>query len=350
MRKRFLALVLGGVVAAAVFCTSPFITVHADGDSEPFDVEGYAEWAESLEGEGVNGWNCGACTTDDHITSSTITVGNGTITVTVEPAYSDDESGQCCICITQTEEKMTSDTGYALGKNYEGENYYYSPNLASGTIDIPAQWSEWVDESNTVTFDNLPAGATYYVYVFVCDQHGGEHQLHRAKYLGVKTLPGGDSAGNASADSVSSGSSESAWTAYEKEVTGQVQTAEAGSTVVMDEGITTISNSMMKALLEKGDVSLRLEFTYEDKEYVIVIPAGAALDNDIPWYGPLYLAQQFGNRAGTDASGEGNYEVKSGDSLSKIAAAANMTLRELLAKNPQIKDPNKIYAGQKINR
>ncbi len=27
--------------------------------------------------------------------------------------------------------------------------------------------------------------------------------------------------------------------------------------------------------------------------------AGEALDNDIPWYGPLYLAQYFGNSAGT---------------------------------------------------
>ena len=131
----------------------------------------------------------------------------------------------------------------------------------------------------------------------------------------------------------------------------QIELAPSGSTIVMEKGISALSNSVMQELLKKGDVSLRMEFTYEDKEYVIIIPAGAALDNDIPWYGPLYLAQHFGNSAGTAGSGAGGtYEVKSGDCLSRIATANNMTLQQLLAKNPQIKDPNKIVVGQKINR
>ena len=33
-----------------------------------------------------------------------------------------------------------------------------------------------------------------------------------------------------------------------------------------------------------------------------------------------------------------------------IAAADNMTLKQLLAKNPRIKDPDKIAVGQKNNR
>ena len=120
----------------------------------------------------------------------------------------------------------------------------------------------------------------------------------------------------------------------------------------MNKGTTTLSNSIMKELLKKGDVSLKLEFTYNEQEYVIVIPAGAALDNDIPWYGPLYLAQQYGNSAGTPAAAEagGVYVVKRGDTLSKIAAANNMTLKQLLGKNPQIKDANKISVGQQINQ
>ena len=129
----------------------------------------------------------------------------------------------------------------------------------------------------------------------------------------------------------------------------QIKEAESGSTVILEKGINTLSNSAMKQLLAKGDVSLRMEFTYNDKEYVIIIPAGAALDNDIQWYGPLYLAQQYGNRAGTDTSTGATYEVKSGDCLSKIAAANNMTLKQLLAKNPQITDANKINVKQKIN-
>ena len=142
--------------------------------------------------------------------------------------------------------------------------------------------------------------------------------------------------------------------AAESAIIGQIKTAEAGSTVVLDEGITTLSNAVMKELLKKGDVSLKLEFTYNEEEYVIAIPAGAALDNDIPWYGPLYLAQQYGNSAGTGTLAAvetgGVYEVKRGDTLSKIAVANNMTLKQLLAKNPQIKDANKIFVGQKINR
>ena len=43
------------------------------------------------------------------------------------------------------------------------------------------------------------------------------------------------------------------------------------------------------------------------------------------------------------------YEVKSGDNLSKIAMANNTTVEELMKKNPQIKDKNKIFSGQTIN-
>lgn len=45
----------------------------------------------------------------------------------------------------------------------------------------------------------------------------------------------------------------------------------------------------------------------------------------------------------------GKYTVKLGDTMSKIATAHNMTLAQLIKKNPQIKDPNKIYPGQVIN-
>lgn len=42
------------------------------------------------------------------------------------------------------------------------------------------------------------------------------------------------------------------------------------------------------------------------------------------------------------------YTVVKGDTLSKIAKKNNLTLSALLAMNPQIKNPNRIYPGQKI--
>lgn len=44
----------------------------------------------------------------------------------------------------------------------------------------------------------------------------------------------------------------------------------------------------------------------------------------------------------------GNYTVRWGDTLAKIAAANGITLKALLAANPQIRNPNLIYAGQVI--
>jgi nucleoid-associated protein YgaU len=42
------------------------------------------------------------------------------------------------------------------------------------------------------------------------------------------------------------------------------------------------------------------------------------------------------------------YTIKKGDTLSKIAVAHGLTLEELMAANPTIKDPNKISEGQQI--
>lgn len=45
---------------------------------------------------------------------------------------------------------------------------------------------------------------------------------------------------------------------------------------------------------------------------------------------------------------EHDYMVKKGDNLSKIAHKHAVTLKELLECNPQIKNPNKIFVGQRI--
>jgi spore coat assembly protein SafA len=49
------------------------------------------------------------------------------------------------------------------------------------------------------------------------------------------------------------------------------------------------------------------------------------------------------------ASASSHYRVKSGDTLSAIAAAHGVSLKSLEAANPQIRNPNLIYPGQKIN-
>lgn len=43
------------------------------------------------------------------------------------------------------------------------------------------------------------------------------------------------------------------------------------------------------------------------------------------------------------------YTVVKGDTLWLIAKKFGVTLEELIKANPQIKDPNKIYPGNKVN-
>ena len=50
----------------------------------------------------------------------------------------------------------------------------------------------------------------------------------------------------------------------------------------------------MKALYMKKTVALKLEYTFEGKDYTVTIPAGKAENNDIQWDGPLYLQMRYG--------------------------------------------------------
>lgn len=368
MRKKVLALLLGGVMAVGGLFVSAPATVQAEDDADDLVSQGWQEWA-ATHNDYCSGLS------DAHIKSSDVTLVNGRLTVTLQAEFPNkygDWGGAVLVCEEQWQP--------TAGIGNEGTDHYnwrtLGPNATARKYFNESDGGDFDDTcSGVYTFDGLTSGKTYYVYCYVGDSHGvGEavYGAHWAIYLGSATpaassgsSSGSSSSGNTSSEGSSSGSSssgstssesssscgsESAWSVYEDKVTDQIRTAEVGSTVVMNEGINTLSNTMMKQLLEKGNVSLRMEFIYEGKDYVIVIPAGQAVDNDIPLYGPLYLAQQYGNRAGTDTSAGDTYEVRSGDCLSRIAAASNMTLQQLLAKNPQIKDPNKIVVGQKINR
>lgn len=327
MKKKVLALLLGGVMAVGALFVQMPATVEA------------MTWEEC-------NWHSEA-----HIEAYEVTTVDGQLTVTIAvEEFEGERGGFTLLALEKQLEKVEHE--------YNSTVTYYPVYEEWGAEGWPEEACLSCTESGTYTFTGLTSGKTYYVYCVVIDLHdmkpGEDSGEHYAAYLdsGKSTVDpvAPPSEGAASEDTTSSDPAKAA----ESAMISQIKTAEAGSTVVMEDGTTTLSNSVMKELLKKGDVALKLAFTYNEEEYVIVIPAGAALDNDIPWYGPLYLAQQFGNSAGTATSAAagagGSYEVQSGDTLSKIAAANNMTLKQLLAKNPQIKDANRITVGQKIYR
>lgn len=322
MKKKVLALVLGGVMAVGALFVQMPATVEAMTSDE-------CNWY-----------------SEAHIESYEVTTVDGKLTVTVEVGGFESESdGFTLLALEKQLEKV--EFGY-------GSSVIYYPVYEEWRAEgYPEEACLRCTGSGTYTFTGLTAGKTYYVYCLVRDLHdlqpwedSGEHY---AAYLaaGKSTVDPVTPSENTPSGSAPSDPAKIA----EAALISQIKTAEAGSTIVMEDGTTTLSNAVMKELLKKGDVALKLAFTYNEEEYVIEIPAGAALDNDIPWYGPLYLAQQFGNSAETAATEEdGIYEVQRGDTLSKIAAANNMTLKQLLEMNPQIKDANKIIVGQKIYR
>ncbi len=349
--KRFLALVLGGVMAAGSLFLQMPVMAQAGDDDDDLKSQNWQNWIAEV---GCNGFS------DTHLTGN-VDVVDGLLTVTVNVQSASHSMEMCGGAVYVCEEEWEP----ASVENAEDGKAYYDFFDCGSSAKVKKFFNESTERTENGSkgsykfiFEGLTVGKTYYVYCHIWDPHDISEAFygsHYAVYLGsgvptAVSAPGSSSSGNASSgSSVKTGAG--LYHDFENETCSRIQTAEAGSTIVMDEGVTTLSNAMMKELLEKGDVSLRLEFTYEDKDYVIIIPAGAALDNDIPWYGPLYLAAHFGNSAGTEntSSAGGTYVVKSGDTLSKIAAANNMTLKDLLAKNPQIRDANKIAAGKTIN-
>jgi hypothetical protein len=63
---------------------------------------------------------------------------------------------------------------------------------------------------------------------------------------------------------------------------------------------------------------------------------------------PSAAPSQSAEPTATPAATPVVYTIKKGDTLSKIAIAHGVTMEELLASNPAIKDPNKITEGQQI--
>lgn len=289
MKKRIVALLLGGVLAAGSLAMQTPVTAWAANMSECSSPDHYAE-------------------SSSHINSSAVKAIDGKLAVTIDLEF---EHADAYFELYVYDKQ--------LEKTDRGDFEFYPV-----TDETPLNEVKSLKQSDTYTFEEFADNKNYYVYCVVYDNHGdGESDtedekvmyLHYAAYLGSVTpvsSADSDSDNSSSSDSSSSDSdsddsdSDDSTPATpprdyareaEERVLNQIQSAPAGSTVVMDRSITTLSNAAMKELLKQGDVSLKLDFTYLGQRYVITIPAGKALNDDVPWYGPLYLAQQFGNSA-----------------------------------------------------
>lgn len=167
----------------------------------------------------------------------------------------------------------------------------------------------------------------------------------KSDILLIGDVPGQDD----SSDSEQDGSSDSGQDDSLSPLESRIEAAKPGDVIRMD-GVNTLSCSEVRQLLDHG-MTLEMEYTYEDVNYKVRIPAGASIDESIPWYGPLYLAQHYGVSrlsSPTAAAGGPSYTVQTGDTLGKIARANHMSLAELAAKNPQIKNVDVIFPGQAI--
>lgn len=322
MKKRIVALLLGGVLAAGSLAMRTPVTAWAaeevsenpdtsdDGSGDPEDTTPSGNEDLDMECD----WR-----SEPHIKDFEIKAGDGQITVTFDAECENKNTGELSapaeVNVLLIDKKLVAS---------ERETVKYSEiyeELETELVQDGKPKYEYLSGADTsrakrlhgessCTFTSIVNGKTYHIYVDVFDRHGipgseDDIGLHDPVYLGPATPgsdPGSGSGGSGSSKNNSSGSGSvtpprDQAKESEERVIGQIQAAPAGSTVVMDKSITTLSNNAMKELQKRDDVSLKLDFTYMGQRYIITIPAGAALDDDIPWYGPLYLAQQFGNSA-----------------------------------------------------
>ena len=88
----------------------------------------------------------------------------------------------------------------------------------------------------------------------------------------------------------------SAFTQYRENLANTIANAKDGATIKItrDQNINALPNDIMQALYKKQTVALELEYTFQGNEYTVTIPAGKAENNEIAWYGPLYLQMRYG--------------------------------------------------------
>lgn len=165
---------------------------------------------------------------------------------------------------------------------------------------------------------------------------------------GSSNTSGGSSIGT----SGSCGSSASAPDYFDDFIEGveqKITKAQNDSTVkIVKEDSITLTGNVMRELINNPTISLYLEYTYNGKEYKVLIPAGEAfVVEGIELYGPLYLYSMFPYDEQEALTKGKEYIIVKGDTLSKIANKNKTTVSELVKLN-KIKNPNRIRAGQRI--
>ena len=120
--------------------------------------------------------------------------------------------------------------------------------------------------------------------------------------------------------------------------------------VVEYAGDFALSYDTMKFLKEHPEITLKYTMTINgEKKTAVIGGANVIADQNIKWYGVEYLYANYGENA-VAANGvavNGEYIIKPGDTLSKIAAKFGTTVKALAAKN-NISNVNLIKAGRKL--
>lgn len=222
--------------------------------------------------------------------------------------------------------------------------WHYQNFSEDKVVRVPIKFS--INSDGTISFSETHIISSTFAFIEVSSSSEPGSDTPASGGSGSNPPAGGEPGGSAPSGGKSGDNS---WLA---DVESQITAADPGSIVKItkDQNINSLSNSVMQQLAKRGDVALEMEYTYDGVDYHIVIPAGLAVDDDIPWYGPLYLSAYYSGYALSEntAAPTSLYIVQSGDTLSKIARKHNTTVADLTRKNPQIKNVNSIKPGQII--
>lgn len=222
--------------------------------------------------------------------------------------------------------------------------WHYQNYTEDKVVRVPIKFS--INSDGTISFSETHFISSTFAFIEVSSSSESGSNTPASGGSGSNTPAGGESGGSAPSGGKSGDNS------WQANVESQITAADPGTIVKItkDQNINTLSNSVMQQLAKRGDVALEMEYTYDGVDNHIVIPAGLAVDDDIPWYGPLYLSAYYSGYALSEntTAPTSLYIVQSGDTLSKIARKHNTTVADLTMKNPQIKNVNNIKPGQII--